>query len=98
MCNLFLLFNDIDFANYADDNTPFVSDNTPTKDVESLRDVSIKRFEWLSNKQMNANPDKWHPVTSSTTATSITIKGHETLNVKTYYVWHLTINLILIHI
>ena len=59
MCNLFLLFNDIDFANYADNNTQqFVSDNTPTKDVESLRDVSIKRFEWLSNKQMNANPDK----------------------------------------
>ena len=58
MCNLFLLFNDIDFANYADGNTPFVSDNTPTKDVESLRDVSIKRFEWFSNKQMNANPDK----------------------------------------
>lgn len=98
MCNLFLLFNDIDFANYADDNTPFVSDNTPTKDVESLRDVSIKRFEWFSNKQMNANPDKWHPVTSSMTLTSITIKGHETLNVKTYYVWHFTINLILIHI
>ena len=31
MCDLFLIVNDVDFANYADDNTPFASGNTPVE-------------------------------------------------------------------
>ena len=38
--------------------------------------ASIKRFEWFSNSQMKANPDKCHLLTSSMTPASINIKGH----------------------
>ena len=76
MCDLFLIVNDEDFANYADDNTPFASGNTPVEVLECLDNASIKLFEWFSNNQMKANPDKCHLLTSSMTPTSINIKGH----------------------
>ena len=44
MCDLFLICNDIDFVNYADDNTPFVSGNTPKEVKESLNMHSLNFF------------------------------------------------------
>ena len=76
MCDLFLIVNDVDFANYADDNTPFASANTPVEVLECLDNASIKLFEWFSNNQMKANPDKCHLLTSSMTPASINVKGH----------------------
>ena len=75
MCDLFLIVNDIDFANYADDNTPFVFGNNPIEVLKCLEDASDKLFECFSNNQMKANPDKCHLLTSSMTPTSINIKG-----------------------
>ena len=82
MCDLFLIVNDVDFANYADDNTPFASGNTPVEVLECLDNASVKLFEWFSNNQMKANPDKCHLLTSSMTRTSINIKGHIINNSK----------------
>ena len=82
MCDLFLIVNDVDFANYADDNTPFASDNTPVEVLECLDNASVKLFEWFSNNQTKANPDKCHLLTSSMTPTSINIKGHIINNSK----------------
>ena len=76
MCDLFRILNDIDFANYADDNTPFVFGNNPIEVLKCLEDASDKLFEWLSNNQMKANPDKCHLLTTSMTPTSINIKGY----------------------
>ena len=76
MCDLFLIVNDVDFANYANDNTPFASANTPVEVLECLDNASIKLFEWFSNNQMKANPDKCHLLTSSMTPASINVKGH----------------------
>ena len=64
MCNLFLIVNDADFANYADGNTPFASGNTPVEVLECLDNASVKLFEWFSSNQMKANPDKCHLMTS----------------------------------
>ena len=75
LCDLFLIVNDIDFANYAEDNTPFVFGNNPIEVLKCLEDASAKLFEWFSNNQMKANPDKCHLLTSSMTPTSINIKG-----------------------
>ena len=76
MCDLFRIVNDLDFANYADDNTPFVFGNNPIEVLKCLEDASDKLFEWLSNNQMKANPDKCHLLTTSMTPTSINIKGY----------------------
>ena len=82
MCDLFLIVNDVDFANYADDNTPFASGNTPVEVLECLDNASVKLFEWFSNNQVKSNPDKCHLLTSSMTPTSINIKGHIINNSK----------------
>ena len=47
MCDLILIVNDIDFANYADDNTPFVFGNNPIEVLKCLEDASDKLFEWF---------------------------------------------------
>ena len=73
MCDLFLIVNDIGFANY---NTPFVFGNNPIEVLKCLEDASDKLFEWFSNNQMKANPGKCHLLTSSMTPTSINIKGY----------------------
>ena len=39
-------------------------------------------FEWFSNNQMKANPDKCHLLTCSMTPFSINIKGHIINNSK----------------
>ena len=76
MYDLFLIVNDIDFANYADNNTPFVFDNNPIEVLKCLEDVSDKCFELFSNNQMIANPGKCHFLTSPMTPISINIKGY----------------------
>ena len=55
MCDLFIILEEIDFANYADVNTPFVSEATPENVVSSLESCSASLFEWFSNNQMNLN-------------------------------------------
>ena len=76
MCDLFLIVNDTDFANYADDNTPFIFGNDPIEVLKCHEDASDKLFEWFSNNQMKVNPDKCHLLTSSVTPTSINITGY----------------------
>ena len=57
---LFISLEEIDFASYADDNTPFVSETTPENLVSSLESCSASLFQWFSNNQMKANPEKCH--------------------------------------
>ena len=80
MCDLFFIVNEIDFASYADDNTPFVSGDRLDDALVSLENASLKFFDWFSNNQMKANPDKCHLLTSSTDSIAIKIKDIEILN------------------
>ena len=80
MCDLFFIVNEIDFASYADDNTPFVSGDRLDDVLVSLENASLKLFDWFSNNQMKANPDKCHLLTSSTDSIAIKIKDIEILN------------------
>ena len=44
MCDLFFIVNEIDFASYADDNTPFVSGDRLKDVLDSLENASLKLF------------------------------------------------------
>lgn len=44
MCDLFFIVNEIDFANYADGNTPFVSGNKVRRYLRFPRKSIIKTF------------------------------------------------------
>ena len=60
MCNLFIQMNDTNIANYADDDTPFVSGDTTLNVITFLENAAEKRFEWFANNHMTANHDKCH--------------------------------------
>ena len=80
MSDLFFIVNKIDFASYADDNTSFVSGDRSDDVLDSLEKASSNIFDWFSNNQMRANPDKCLLFTSATTSMAIKIKDNEILN------------------
>ena len=80
MCDLFFKVNEIDFDSYADDNTPIVSDDRLDDVLVSLKNASLKLFNWFSNHQMKANPNKCHLLTTSTDSIAIKINDNEILN------------------
>ena len=55
---MFLFCNDVDFASYADDNTPYCRGRTPEEVIRQLKKSSISIFKWFGNNGMKANPDK----------------------------------------
>ena len=60
LCDMFLFCNDIDFASYADDNTPYCIGKTPEEVISQLEKSSKSIFEWFEKNGMKANPDKCH--------------------------------------
>ena len=80
MCDLFFIVDEIGFASYADDNTPLVSGDRLDNVLDSLEKASSKLFDWFSNNQMKANPDKCHLLTSATASIAIKIKDNEIRN------------------
>ena len=68
--------DDINIANYADDNTPFVSGDTPLNVITSLGNAAETFFEWLANNHMKANHGKCHPLISTLTSVSLKVKDY----------------------
>ena len=60
LCDLFLFLNEIDVANYADDNTPFSCKNDPRNVILDIEHASSVLFNWCLNNGMKPNPDKYH--------------------------------------
>ena len=76
ICDLFIIMDDINIANYADDNTPLVSGDTPLNVTTSLENATEKLFEWFANNHMKANHDKYHLLMSTLTSISIKVKDY----------------------
>ena len=76
ICDLFLIMNKVDFASYADDNTPYVIGNGAKEAINSLKEASDELFYWFANNQMKANPDKCHLLTSSSDKVSICVDNY----------------------
>ena len=70
------MIDDINIANYADDNTPFVSDDTPLNVITSLENAAEKLFEWFTNNHMKANHDKCHLLMSTFIPISIKVRDY----------------------
>ena len=73
LCDLFFIVDGIDFASYADDNTPYASGDAVEDVIESLRVSSKSLFEWFLINQMKANPDKCHLLMSTAIPTNLDI-------------------------
>ena len=53
LCEMFLFCNDIDFANYADHNTPYCLGKTPEEVISQLEKSSKSRCHLLLSKNEN---------------------------------------------
>ena len=73
LCDLFFIINNIDFASYADDNTPYTTNESAEKVIDKLEIEAKSLFKWFSDNQMKANPDKCHLLISSTSQSELKI-------------------------
>ena len=72
----------VDFASYADDNTPYVTENGVKKVSKSLKETSEKLFHRFADNKRKANPDKCHSLRSSSDGKSICVNNHNMKNSK----------------
>ena len=67
--------NEVDFASYADDNTPFFVGNDLDEVIFKLQSASKTLFQWLADNQMEAYPNKYHFISSSNLKTNIIVEN-----------------------
>ena len=78
-CDLFLIIDNIDFASYADDNTPYTTDESAKKVIDKLEIVAKSLCKWFSDNQMKTNPSKYDLLISSISQSELKI-GNVTIN------------------
>ena len=61
---MFFEQKDVNFAAYADDNTPYFCDKNLEVLLSKLQICALKLFEWFSNNHMKINSDKCHLILS----------------------------------
>ena len=74
LCDLFLIMENIDIASYADDNTPYTTGNSMEEVIQKLENAAKTLFQWFSDNQMKANPDKCHILCNSNSEVSVTME------------------------
>ena len=60
LSDLFLIVDDIDIANYADDSTIYKEHENNDDLITSLQDAAAKLFKWFSDNQKKGNAAKCH--------------------------------------
>ena len=73
LSDLFLIVDDIDIANYTDDNAIYREHENIDDLITSLQNAAAKRFKWFSDNQMRGNTDKCHLVLSKEESSEIHI-------------------------
>ena len=77
---MFFAMKDIDFASYANNNTPYVSSDSIEDVIRILKNDSIKLFKWFSDNMMKANKDICHLIVSSNEHVSMKLDNIEIEN------------------
>ena len=68
--------NEVDFASYADDSTPYVTGYSIEDVINSLENDSIKLFNWFVDKQIKENKDKCHLFITGNENITINLDGN----------------------
>ena len=82
LCDLFFIMENIDIASYADDNTLYTTRNSIEEVIQKLENAAETLFQWFSDNQMKANPDKCHFLCNSNSEISLTIETKKIKNSK----------------
>ena len=64
----------IDIASYADDNTPYTTRNSIEEVIQKLENAAKTLFQWFSDLQMKAKPDKCQFLCNSNSEVSLTME------------------------
>ena len=72
----------IDIASYADDKTPYTTGNSIEEVIQKLEKAAKNFFQWFSDNQMKANPDKGHFLCNPNSEVSLTIETQKAKNSK----------------
>ena len=72
LCDLFITTSCYDIANYADDNTPYVSGRNIKDVVASLEEVEVI-FQWFRDNQFQGNANKCHVLLSTDKQVQVSI-------------------------
>ena len=80
LCDLFFIMNDVEFASYVEDNTPFFVGDDSNDVILKLQNALKTLFKWFNDNQMKANPDKCYFICSSSVKTSIMIENKQIRN------------------
>ena len=68
---MFLIVEDVNIADYADENTIYKEHENIDDLITSLQDAAAKLFKWLSDNQMKGNTDKCHLLLSKDESSEI---------------------------
>ena len=77
---MFFIIEDTNIANYADDNTPYVSANNMGGVINSLEEASEILFKWLNDNLMKINADKCYLLVSINNTVKIKIGDFDITN------------------
>ena len=75
LSDLFYIYNDLDYANYADDTTPYVCRQNYAEAIEFLEPTINNIFAWFKNNGLVANSGKSHFLVSPYEKISLKILG-----------------------
>ena len=73
LADLFFIWNDVDIASYADDNTPYVIADDINGVITSLEKASKALFECFENNLLKSNAYKCHLLVSSSDAVNLRV-------------------------
>ena len=83
ICDMFFeTLENIDFAGYADDNTPYTYSSKIEHVLSNLQGASEKLFSWFSANDLVANAGKCHLPTSSNLSVDVRIANTKISNVE----------------
>ena len=66
VCDLLLILDNIYFASYEDDNTPYTINQNTDSVTKSLEELSIPLLSWFKENKLKLNLDKCHLIVSCT--------------------------------
>ena len=81
LIDLFFVIEDTDIASYADDNTPYLTDDTIEGVIKTL-EVSKKIFKWFDDNLMKRNADQCHLLISTNETVKIKVGNYDITNSK----------------
>ena len=77
LCDLFLIMKNIGIASCADGNTPYTTGKSIEEVIQKLENAAKALFQWFSDNQIKANPDKRQFSCNSNSDVSLTIENQK---------------------